>query len=204
LLFPCTSTMQLLSRHSLAVVSLSSIAALVTSSCDISCEGGSWEDVPQVACEAATGSATLTSPAAYGLPASGSVTSGRSCLDGGGGCTTQPAIRLETAAGAAGYAFTLWIDLPPSQSPATYILPLTEPNPYVGVGAYLVASGSGMRLRLVSGTIAVETSSPSELHVSFDLELELPATKERFSIAGGTAMVTGCATHPSRICVGGD
>ena len=58
-------------------------------------------------------------------------------------------------------------------------------------------------LRVVSGTIAVETSSLTDLRLTFDLELESP-TMERFSITGGTAAVSGCAVHEQRTCVGGD
>jgi hypothetical protein len=197
--------MRILSKHSLAVVSVSAIAALLTSSCDISCEGGSWENLPQVSCDAPTGGASLVSPAAYGLPASAVVTYGRSCLDTGGGCTNQPTVRLETAAGPSGRAFNLEIDLPAAEGPATHTLPVMRPDPYVGVGAYIADGSLGATsLRLVSGTVTVETSSASELRLSFELELELPSTMERFSITGGTAAVSGCAVHPSRVCVGGD
>jgi hypothetical protein len=186
------------------VVGLSSVAALVASSCDISCEGGSWENRPLVACEAATGSATLAAPDAYGLATVALVTGGQSCLDTTGACTKQPIVRLETNGGSGGFAFFLTIELPASQGPATHTLPVTRPNPYVGVSAYIRYDTGTVSFRVVSGTVTVETSSPTDLRVTFDLELELLTTAERFSITGGAATVSGCSIQQQRTCIGGD
>jgi len=199
--------MKVFHRHFLLTVLLSSLIAMVGSSCDISCEGGSWQKTAKVVC-GATGSATLTSPARFGLPATLSEANGRSCMDASGGCSIGPEVGLGKSFGTGEYGFGLNIVLPTIQGSASYTLPSPPGEPYVLVSASLgsAISGtiSGTGLHVVSGTIAVAESNPSELRISFEMELELPATLERFSITGGAVTAGGCSIEQPRVCVGVD
>ena len=191
-------------------VALASIVAVVGSGCDDNCAGGTWL-VGRTAVCAATGSATVTSPASYGLPATVPVVDGHTCMGmgGGGGCWDYPFVRLAQPFGRGQNGIELSIRLPSMEGGATYTFPTAWTVPYFSVSAGLNSmSGSGAlsawNLEVVSGTIEVETSTPSELRLSFELELELPSTMETFAITGGVAIVSGCRLEEKRVCVKGD
>jgi hypothetical protein len=167
-------------------LSLSPLAAMLTSSCDISCEGGSWEKTSDENCEV-TGTATLAWPQRFGLPTTLTVTDATSC------------------SGDA-YGFKLYIETLHTDGVQTYAMP-TEPFGSIVVEAALVSQNNPyMWLRVVSGTITVDRSlARKELHVAFDLELVMPSTDERFLVTGGTAYADKCSPANQRmVCVGGD
>jgi hypothetical protein len=127
-----------------------------------------------------------------------------------GSCAARPGVGLGTWFSRGSYGLGLSIDLPAKQGTASYSLPMPLVGPYASASAdlYYSEESSGQitwtNLQVVSGTVAVERSSLSELRISFALELELPSTMERFSITGGTATVGDCSVEETRVCVGGD
>jgi hypothetical protein len=191
-------------------VALAWILAVVGSGCDDNCDGGTWLVGTTSVC-AATGGATVTSPASYGLPATVPVADGHSCMGGGGGdvCWDYPFVRLAQPFGRGQNGIELSIRLPIMGGSATYTFPTAWTVPYFSVTAGLNSmSGSGSlsawNLEVVSGTVDVETSTASELRLSFQLELALPSTMETFAITGGVAVVSGCHVEENRVCAKGD
>jgi hypothetical protein len=182
-------------------LSLSPLAAMLTSSCDISCEGGSWEKTSDENCEV-TGTATLAWPQRFGLPTTLTVTDAGACVYSG--CT--PHVDLATSCSGDAYGFKLYIETLHTDGVQTYAMP-TEPFGSIVVEAALVSQNNPyMWLRVVSGTITVDRSlARKELHVAFDLELVMPSTDERFLVTGGTAYADKCSPANQRmVCVGGD
>jgi hypothetical protein len=186
--------------HPLIAVSLLAITSVVGYSCDMSCDGGSWQNTWRMECKA-TGSATLSAPAKYSLPKTIPVVEARSCMDTNNACSNEPEVYLSTSFTYDTYGISLVIYLPPIEGVATYTLPMPPVEPYAKVDFSIQTMESGIPLELVSGIIDVESSS--QLHVSFTLEFEQPSTMEKFSLAG-TAEARGCSSKKSKVCIGGD
>ncbi len=189
--------------------SLCLIVAVAGSGCDENCDGGIWQVGTTAVCTSATGGATVTSPANYGLPATVPVVEGHSCIDAVGNCSDYPAVHLANAFGRGQYGIELFVRLPAMEGSASYTIPAAWRVPYFSVIAGLnsmEASGTlhGLNLEVVAGTIDVEISTPGELRLSFELELELLSSMETFALTGGVAMVSGCHLTETRVCVKGN
>ena len=182
------------------VALLSSMTPSVWSGCN---QCHSWQELPQVQCRV-IGTATLASPARLALPTTVPVERGYTCLAADNTCSQNPTFNLGTTYSAGGNQFVLTITLPQVEGAATYTLPWSSTTPGLAIDAALVTPVSWPALTVVSGTIAVDRSSPEGLHASFALELELSTTGERFSLTGGTVDLSGCHVGSIDVCTGGD
>jgi len=177
-----------------------------------SCERGRWETRPYLMCTP-SGGATLTAPDRFGFPGTLPATAGRTCMDLDGKCTVTPSVGFSIPFSVAGSVrrpgMALDIDLISVESGMTYSLPLTTNQGRNLVSASIIEEDSSgtithTHLELVSGTLAVDSLTLTELRVSFAMEMTIPETKERVSLAGGAATISGCAIRNQQVCVGGD
>jgi len=188
---------------------LSLVGAGAGAGCDMSCDGGHWQDEPSVMCTPA-GTAVIGAPASLGLPASTSLVQGASCLDKTGGCTQEPSLDFESDATPTAGGFSLEIHLPATGGPASYTLPLvrppTRPAPDVRVSAYYhAAPDAAFRpFTVTSGQITVERSTLQELRASFSLTLQLADTGEVVTVDGANDVVGSCHVGTVSVCIGGD
>jgi len=176
--------------------------------CNISCEGGSWQDQPYVMC-AAQGTATISAPASLGLPASASLVRGTTCLDTARTCTEQPTLFFEAVASSGRTIASVEIHVPAATGPASYTLPLVRPAsgpaPDVSATVYYFPEGGGAEaFTVVSGTIDVPVSTPDELRASFSFMLRLPSTGDLVTVDGADDDVAPCHVVTRSVCVGGD
>src|SRR5215831_18014565 len=109
-----------------ALAALPLLTAGAGAGCDMSCDGGQWENQPSVMCTPA-GTATISAPASLALPASVSLGRGASCLDAAGRCTLQPFLSFESGTTSTTAGFSLLIRVPATDGPASYALPLVRP-----------------------------------------------------------------------------
>jgi hypothetical protein len=186
------------------------VGAGASAGCDMSCDGGQWEDQPRVMCTP-TGTAAIGAPASLALPASTSVVRGATCLDTAGGCTEWPFVSFESDATSTIAGISLEIRVPAADGPASYTLPVVRPPsgpaPAVLVLADYRAAGDNGLFRaftVTSGQITVDRSTTQELRVSFSLTLHLADSGEVVTVDGSNDVVGSCHVGTVSVCVGGD
>jgi hypothetical protein len=189
-------------RFSTAAVGLS-LSAIAPAGCGSDC--ADYGQASEPVCDNLMGSANVTAPAVYALPATVPLVDGHTCLDVGGRCTDYPVVHLMNTVGRGQFGIEITLRLPAVEGSATYTYPSAWTVNYFNLNAELNAMSdtgtpSGQNLEWVGGTINVEASSAAELRLTFDLELQSPSA-EVFSITAAAVTVNGCHVKTTMFCV---
>lgn len=143
----------------------------------------------------ATGTATVTAPARYGMTTSVRARGG-TCIGPDGTCSVPPPI-LVTASFVESYnggdSFGLTVRVPAREGPATYAVSPSSTDLTIdvaGVDAELKGWGFAALIPR-SGNIVVEYLAADAFRATFDMEWETP-DHEVFSITNGRIEYAGC------------
>lgn len=137
-------------------------------------------------CGSWSAGASVSAPQGLGLGTTLALSFANTCLNVDGSCSLTPIFSV----GSTDNRLSVDVTFPETASGMT----ITLPSPDVSVSAFLNTGSATSQPTVVSGTLTVESVSPSGFQASFDLQL-MTDDGQVITITGGQASVSGCGVH---------
>jgi hypothetical protein len=192
---------------STALTTLLLVAASAAAGCNLEpldlCGDNPTHEEQRPSCSTG-GGARIEAPARWNLPRTAPNVYGATCLDGAGGCTSQPFVTFDSGSSDAHPQLTVQIFFPHGVGTGVYDLPsaITDtPQPYGNATLWPPGDGVPEDLEFVEGTIKVTRANPDDFRATFALTLRSRSTGETVTLNSTDAEVD-CELETVTVCDG--
>ena len=162
-------------------------------------------DVPTVICSS-RGSAAVTAPTGFALPATIPAVEGSSCMAADKTCSHDAQLFFQSESHGDGRGLNFGVFVSPTQGPGRYELMNDTPGTSGFYGSLYGQNPDSdyyyAGLRVLSGTLTVTRNDASGLRATFDAELETEDRLHRLSLRGGDIDVYDCGVRVVATCYG--